>query len=237
MPKDSVIDSQGRPHVFVVEDGRARSVMWRHGEEAHVATAQGELNSRSIERQTKELRSQNLAALDPETDLERAAELKFGRIPELEAKVAEQEARLDEVRAGGEVLLSDEVTEEDVAQVVAKWTGIPVSRLMEGEVEKLIQMEDRLHDRVIGQASPRDFAAAMKTRASLYVELSRPFTLVAPAIGFLSGGITAIGAAPAEPWTWATLQFPAIGAVMAAVLNAAFGVHPGRFLFGVGGRR
>ena len=61
----------------------------------------------------------------------------------------------------------------------------------------------------------------METRASLYVELSRPFTLVAPAIGFLSGGITAIGAAPAEPWTWATLPFPAIGAVMAAVLNAA----------------
>ncbi|HET8815299.1 MAG TPA: ATP-dependent chaperone ClpB [Solirubrobacterales bacterium] len=86
-----------------------------------------------------------------ETDLERAAELKFGRIPELEAKVKEAEARLEEVHAGGQALLSDEVTEEDVAEVVAKWTGIPVSRLMEGEVEKLIQMEERLHERVIGQ--------------------------------------------------------------------------------------
>jgi ATP-dependent Clp protease ATP-binding subunit ClpB len=86
-----------------------------------------------------------------EADLERAAELKFGRIPELEAKVGEQEARLRELHAGGEVLLADEVTEEDVAEVVAKWTGIPVSRLMEGEVQKLIQMEERLHDRVIGQ--------------------------------------------------------------------------------------
>jgi ATP-dependent Clp protease ATP-binding subunit ClpB len=87
-----------------------------------------------------------------DTDLERAAELKFGQIPELEAKVKESEARLEELHAGGsEVLLSDEVTEEDVAEVVAKWTGIPVSRLMEGEVEKLIQMEERLHDRVIGQ--------------------------------------------------------------------------------------
>ncbi|HEU4706652.1 MAG TPA: ATP-dependent chaperone ClpB [Solirubrobacterales bacterium] len=86
-----------------------------------------------------------------EADLERAAELKFGRIPELEGRVSEQEARLEELHAGGEVLLSDEVTEEDVAEVVAKWTGIPVSRLMEGEVEKLIQMEERLHDRVIGQ--------------------------------------------------------------------------------------
>jgi ATP-dependent Clp protease ATP-binding subunit ClpB len=86
-----------------------------------------------------------------ETDLERAAELKFGRIPELEAKVKESEGRLEEAHAGGQTLLSDEVTEEDVAEVVAKWTGIPVSRLMEGEVQKLIQMEERLHERVIGQ--------------------------------------------------------------------------------------
>jgi ATP-dependent Clp protease ATP-binding subunit ClpB len=86
-----------------------------------------------------------------DTDLERAAELKFGRIPELEAKVAEQGARLEEVHAGGGTMLADEVTEEDVAEVVAKWTGIPVSRLMEGEVQKLVQMEERLHDRVIGQ--------------------------------------------------------------------------------------
>ena len=86
-----------------------------------------------------------------ETDLELAAKLRYGTIPELEAKVAEQEARLEEVHAGGEVLLADEVTEEDIAEVVAKWTGIPVSRLMEGEVEKLIHMEERLHDRVIGQ--------------------------------------------------------------------------------------
>jgi ATP-dependent Clp protease ATP-binding subunit ClpB len=86
-----------------------------------------------------------------ETDLERAAKLRYGDIPELEAKVAEQETRLEQVHAGGEVLLADEVTEEDVAEVVAKWTGIPVSRLMEGEVQKLIQMEERLHDRVIGQ--------------------------------------------------------------------------------------
>jgi len=86
-----------------------------------------------------------------ETDLERAAKLRYGEIPELEAKVSEQEARLEELHAGGEVMLADEVTEEDVAEVVAKWTGIPVSRLMEGEVQKLIQMEERLHDRVIGQ--------------------------------------------------------------------------------------
>jgi ATP-dependent Clp protease ATP-binding subunit ClpB len=86
-----------------------------------------------------------------ETDLERAAELKFGEIPELEKEIAAGQARLEEVHAGGGTMLADEVTEEDIAEVVAKWTGIPVSRLMEGEVEKLIQMEDRLHERVIGQ--------------------------------------------------------------------------------------
>jgi ATP-dependent Clp protease ATP-binding subunit ClpB len=86
-----------------------------------------------------------------ETNLERAAELKFGEIPEVEKEIAEQQARLEEVHSGGGTMLADEVTEEDVAEVVAKWTGIPVSRLMEGEVEKLIQMEERLHDRVIGQ--------------------------------------------------------------------------------------
>ncbi|MGZ5358323.1 MAG: ATP-dependent chaperone ClpB, partial [Solirubrobacterales bacterium] len=84
-------------------------------------------------------------------DLERAAELRYGQIPELEKTLAEQEAKLAELHREGGTMLTEEVTEEDVAEIVAKWTGIPVSRLMEGEVEKLIHMEDRLHDRVIGQ--------------------------------------------------------------------------------------
>jgi ATP-dependent Clp protease ATP-binding subunit ClpB len=86
-----------------------------------------------------------------EADLERAAKLRYGDIPELEKAVAEEEARIAELHTGGASLLSDEVTEEDIAEVVGKWTGIPVSRLLEGEVQKLIQMEERLHDRVIGQ--------------------------------------------------------------------------------------
>ena len=84
-------------------------------------------------------------------DLEGAAKLRYGEIPELEKTVAEAEARLAELHAEGGTMLTEEVTEEDVAQVVSKWTGIPVTRLMEGEVEKLIQMESRLHERVIGQ--------------------------------------------------------------------------------------
>src|SRR4051794_26636928 len=86
-----------------------------------------------------------------DADLERAAQLRYGEIPELEKTVTEQEARLTELHRDGGSMLADEVTEEDVAQVVSKWTGIPVSRLMEGEVEKLIHMEERLHERVVGQ--------------------------------------------------------------------------------------
>jgi len=86
-----------------------------------------------------------------DSDLERAAKLRYGEIPELERIAGEQEERLRSLHAEGGSMLTEEVTEEDVAEVVARWTGIPVSRLMEGEVEKLIQMEERLHERVIGQ--------------------------------------------------------------------------------------
>ena len=86
-----------------------------------------------------------------EADLERAAKLRYSDIPDLEKASAEAEARLGELHAEGSTMLTEEVTEQDVAEVVAKWTGIPVTRLMEGEVEKLIQMEGRLHERVVGQ--------------------------------------------------------------------------------------
>jgi ATP-dependent Clp protease ATP-binding subunit ClpB len=85
-----------------------------------------------------------------ESDLQRAAELRYGEIPELEKLVADQEARLRELQSDT-TFLKEEVDDEDVAEVVAKWTGIPVSKLMEGEVEKLIHMEERLHERVVGQ--------------------------------------------------------------------------------------
>ena len=85
-----------------------------------------------------------------DADLQRAAELRYGEIPELEKAVGDQEARLRELQAET-TFLKEEVDDEDVAEVVAKWTGIPVSKLMESEVEKLIHMEERLHERVIGQ--------------------------------------------------------------------------------------
>ena len=83
-------------------------------------------------------------------DYNKAAELRYGKLAEMDRKIAESEAKLADLQKGG-ALLKEEVTEDDIAEVVAKWTGIPVSRLMEGEVQKLIKMEDRLHNRVVGQ--------------------------------------------------------------------------------------
>jgi len=85
-------------------------------------------------------------------DLERAAELRYGRIGELEQKLSEAQESLEKLQATTR-MLTEEVTEEDIAQVVSRWTGVPVARLMEGEVDKLIRLEDHLHQRVIGQNS------------------------------------------------------------------------------------
>ena len=83
-------------------------------------------------------------------DLEKAAELKHGRLPELERQLKTEEARLAEKQKTGS-LLREEVTEEEVADIVSRWTGIPVARLVEGEREKLLKLEEILHRRVIGQ--------------------------------------------------------------------------------------
>jgi ATP-dependent Clp protease ATP-binding subunit ClpB len=83
-------------------------------------------------------------------DLQRAAELLYGDIPALERQLAEAEAAGASSDAGAQ-FLKEKVDAEDVAEVVGKWTGIPVSRLLEGEVEKLVHMEERLHQRVVGQ--------------------------------------------------------------------------------------
>jgi len=83
-------------------------------------------------------------------DLARAAEMQYGQIPELERRFAAEQAKLAEFQKDG-VMLKEEVDEEDVAEVVAKWTGIPVSKMLEGEMQKLVTMEDRLGKRVIGQ--------------------------------------------------------------------------------------
>ncbi len=83
-------------------------------------------------------------------DYAKASELQYGRLPEMERRIQEQESRLAETQKG-ERMLKEQVDEEDIAQVVSRWTGVPVSRLMEGEIQKLLRMEERLHQRVVGQ--------------------------------------------------------------------------------------
>ncbi|HWF73111.1 MAG TPA: ATP-dependent chaperone ClpB [Solirubrobacteraceae bacterium] len=83
-------------------------------------------------------------------DLNKAAELRHGRLPELDRRLRAEEERLNE-KQGGTRLLREEVTEDEIAEVVARWTGIPVSRLLEGERDKLLRLDEVLHERVIGQ--------------------------------------------------------------------------------------
>ena len=99
-------------------------------------------------------------------DLNRAAEIKYGRLPQLKKELEEEERNADE---GKRTLLRDRVTEEEIARIVARWTGIPVSKLMEGEREKLLHMEDILHKRVIGQdeAVQKVSEAILRSRAGI----------------------------------------------------------------------
>jgi ATP-dependent Clp protease ATP-binding subunit ClpB len=104
-----------------------------------------------------------------EADLGRAAELQYGTIPELEKQLTAAESAEAETEGAEPRFLKEQVDAEDVAEVVAKWTGIPVSRLMEGEIEKLVHMEERLHERVIGQdeAVSAVASALRRSRAGL----------------------------------------------------------------------
>ena len=100
-------------------------------------------------------------------DLNRAAELKYGKLPKLQEELAAAEAEMEKGKAEG--LLRDRVTEEEIARIVARWTGIPVSKLMEGEREKLLHLSSILHQRVIGQDEAVDTVcdAILRTRAGL----------------------------------------------------------------------
>ncbi len=101
-------------------------------------------------------------------DLNKAAELKYGRLPELKKQLEEEEARAEQTE-GKHTLLRDKVTDEEIARIIERWTGIPVARLMEGEREKLLHLEDTLHERVIGQdeAVKRVSEAILRSRAGI----------------------------------------------------------------------
>ena len=101
-------------------------------------------------RQQVETMRAEVERFEREASFAKAAELKYGTLVQLEKDVASAEEKLHRLQSGSR-LLAEEVTPEDIAEVVAKWTGIPVTRLLEGEVQKLLRMEERLHERVVGQ--------------------------------------------------------------------------------------
>jgi ATP-dependent Clp protease ATP-binding subunit ClpB len=124
--------------------------------QADAMRAQWEAEKASIE-EVRNLREQieqvrrEIEASERGYDLNKSAELRYGKLPQLEKQLKEKEAGLIEKQKSGGQLLREEVTEEEVAEIVSKWTGIPVTRLVEGERDKLLRMEEILHDRVVGQ--------------------------------------------------------------------------------------
>jgi ATP-dependent Clp protease ATP-binding subunit ClpB len=123
--------------------------------EADAMTSQWEAERQAI-RRLQALRSEleqvrtEIERTERDYDLNRAAELRHGRLPELERRLAAEEERLSG-KQGAFALLREEVTEQEIAEVVARWTGIPVARLVEGEREKLLRLDEVLHERVVGQ--------------------------------------------------------------------------------------
>ncbi|MBW8825401.1 MAG: ATP-dependent chaperone ClpB [Acidobacteria bacterium] len=135
----------------------------------------------------KETLEQKRSEVEREQDLNRAAEIRYGQIPELERRIEEATQHLDQLQSS-QRMLKEEVDEEDVAEVVSKWTGIPVSRLMEGEVQKLVRMEDELHRRVVGQEDAvRAVANAIRRSRAGLSDPNRPIG------SFLFLGPTGVG--------------------------------------------
>jgi ATP-dependent Clp protease ATP-binding subunit ClpB len=124
------------------EEGNALRARWQKEKEQIV----------SVSTLKEQLEAVRLEAEEAERQLkyEKAAQLRYGKLVELENELRQREARLAELQESG-MLLKEEVDEEDIAEVVSRWTGVPVSRLMESEMQKLVKMESRLHERVVGQ--------------------------------------------------------------------------------------
>jgi len=118
---------------------------------------------REIQEQIEELRTEETQA-KRKGALERAAEIRYGQIPALEKEAGEQQEKLKKLQGQG-ALLNEEVTEEDIAKVISRWTGIPVSRLLQGEREKLLNMEDNIRRRVVGQDEALETIANAVRRA------------------------------------------------------------------------
>ena len=128
-------------------------------------------NISKVQKLREELEDVNaqIAKAEREYDLNKAAELKYGKLPSLKKELESEEAKAEAAKEQSDNLLRDKVTEEEIARIICRWTGIPVARLMEGEREKLLHMEDILHRRVIGQdeAVEKVSDAILRSRAGI----------------------------------------------------------------------
>ena len=134
---------------------------WQHEKDAIQAIS-------SIKTEIDAARSQ-MERAERESDLEEAARLRYGVLPELEKSLRQRESTIDDMRQNGVLMLKEEVDADEVAAIVSRWTGIPLARMLESEIEKLLQMEARLHERVVGQddAVNTISAAVRRGRAGL----------------------------------------------------------------------
>ncbi|MFP4149167.1 MAG: ATP-dependent chaperone ClpB [Nitriliruptoraceae bacterium] len=161
-------------------DLEAMEQRWQAEKRAHTELA-------SAKEELEHLR-EKAAAAARDGDYERASELSYGRIPELERVVAAAQQRIEEARASGDTLLDEKVTEVEIAEVVARWTGIPVTKLIESESAKLVHLEDQLHARVVGQDQAVDAVAnAVRRSRSGIADPDRPMG------SFLFLGPTGVG--------------------------------------------
>ena len=143
-------DAASQERLVKIEKEIAELAEKRSGLRAQWQTEKGGIQKiRSIKEQIEQAKIDAEKA-EREGNLGRAAELRYGRLLELQKQLDDESAKLAQVQAQAKIL-KEEVDEEDVAEIVSKWTGIPVSRMLEGEMQKLLQMEDRLRKRVVGQ--------------------------------------------------------------------------------------
>ncbi len=162
------------------EDSRALQAQWQREKDAisNIRQTKSRLDEARIELERAERRG----------ELEEAARLQYGEIPDLEKHLVDAETALQNLQAEGRAMLKEEVDADEIANVISAWTGIPVSKLLEGEVEKLLHMEARLHDRVIGQDTAiRNVSNAVRRSRAGLQDPNRPIG------SFLFLGPTGVG--------------------------------------------
>ncbi|AFZ17997.1 ATP-dependent chaperone ClpB [Allocoleopsis franciscana] len=125
------------------EEQRTLNAQWQSEKDVlnHIQSIKEEIDRVNVE----------ISQAERDYDLNKAAELKYGKLSQLQKSLQEAETQLAATQTSGKSLLREEVTESDIAEIISKWTGIPISKLVESEKEKLLHLEDELHQRVVGQ--------------------------------------------------------------------------------------